>query len=298
MSRRAAPSAYDGLVVVDKPAGLTSHDVVARVRRLADTRRVGHAGTLDPMATGVLGLGVGRATKLLTYLVGADKTYAATIRLGASTVSDDAEGAVLTSADASGVTDEQVAAGVRALTGPLEQVPSTVSAIKIDGRRAHARVRAGEQVELAARSVCVRRFEVLAARRQDAVLDVDVEVDVSTGTYVRALARDLGAGLGVGGHLSALRRTAVGPWLLEDASSLEQLAEGFSVVPMADAARRVFAARELSQAEVSTVRFGQLVAATGSGDEPVAAFAPDGSLVALLSDRGDRARSLLVIATD
>ncbi len=298
MSRRAAPSAYDGLVVVDKPAGLTSHDVVARVRRLADTRRVGHAGTLDPMATGVLVLGVGRATKLLTYLVGADKTYTATIRLGAATVSDDAQGEVVTRADASCVSDEQVAAGVRALTGPLEQVPSTVSAIKIDGRRAHARVRAGEQVELAARSVRVHRFDVLAARRDGEVLDVDVEVDVSSGTYVRALARDLGTGLGVGGHLTALRRTAVGPWPLHDARSLEQLAEAFDVVLMADAARRVFAARELSAAEVSTVRFGQRVAATGSGDAPVAAFAPDGSLVALLSDHGEQARSLLVIATD
>ncbi len=298
MSRRAAPSAYDGLVVVDKPAGLTSHDVVARVRRLADTRRVGHAGTLDPMATGVLVLGVGRATKLLTYLVGADKTYTATIRLGASTVSDDAQGEVVTRADASVITDEQVAAGVRALTGPLEQVPSTVSAIKIDGRRAHALVRAGEQVELAARSVRVARFDVLASRREGEVLDVDVEVDVSSGTYVRALARDLGTALGVGGHVTALRRTAVGPWLLEDAFSLEQLAGAFHVVPMADAARRVFAARELSAAEVSTVRFGQRVAATGTGDTPVAAFAPDGSLVALLSDRGELARSLLVIATD
>ena len=298
MSRRAAPSAYDGLVVVDKPAGLTSHDVVARVRRLADTRRVGHAGTLDPMATGVLVLGVGRATKLLTYLVGADKTYAATIRLGASTVSDDAQGEVVTRADASHVTDEQVAAGVRALTGPLEQVPSTVSAIKVDGRRAHALVRAGEQVELAARSVRVARFDVLAVRRAGEVVDVDVEVDVSSGTYVRALARDLGAGLGVGGHLTALRRTAVGPWLLEDAHSLEQLGVRFTVVPMADAARRVFAARDLTEAEVSTVRFGQRVTATGTGDAPVAAFAPDGSLVALLSDRGEQARSLLVIATD
>lgn len=294
---RADPSAYDGLVVVDKPAGLTSHDVVARVRKLADTRRVGHAGTLDPLATGVLVLGVGRATKLLTYLVGADKTYTATIRLGASTVSDDVQGEVLTRADASGVSAEQVGAGVRALTGALEQVPSTVSAIKIDGRRAHARVRAGELVELAPRTVTVRRFDVLGIRRDGECLDVQVEVEVSSGTYVRALARDLGAALGVGGHLTALRRTAVGPYGLGIARSLEQLTDAFEVVAMADAARAVFATRELSADEVSTVRFGQRVTASGSGAQPVAAFAPDGTLVALLTDRGDQARSLLVIPT-
>lgn len=295
---RAAPSAHDGLLVVDKPAGLTSHDVVARVRRLADTRRVGHAGTLDPMATGVLVLGVGRATKLLTYVVGADKTYTATIRLGASTVTDDAQGEVLTRADASGVTDEQVGAGVRALTGLLDQVPSAVSAIKVDGRRAHARVRAGEQVELAARRVCVRRFEVRAIRRDLDYVDLDVEVEVSSGTYVRALARDLGKGLGVGAHLTVLRRTAVGPYDLAAARTLDQLAEHFDVLTMAAAARAAFTARELSAAEVSTVRHGQRVAATGTGEQPVAAFAPDGTLVALLTDRGDQARSLLVVPVD
>ncbi len=295
---RAAASAYDGLVIVDKPAGLTSHDVVARVRRLADTRRVGHAGTLDPMATGVLVLGVGRATKLLTFLVGADKTYVATIRLGASTLTDDAQGEVLSRADASSISDGQVRAGVRALTGMLEQVPSTVSAIKIDGRRAHARVRAGEAVELVARPVRVLRFDVLATRRELSHLDLDVEVEVSSGTYVRALARDLGAGLGVGGHLTALRRTAVGPYGLGVARSLDQLESTFGVLAMAEAARAVFAARELSADEVATLRFGQRVTASGRGDVPVAAFAPDGSLVALLTDRADTARSLLVIASD
>jgi len=295
---RAAASAHDGLVIVDKPAGLTSHDVVARVRRLADTRRVGHAGTLDPMATGVLVLGVGRATKLLTFLVGADKTYVATIRLGASTLTDDAQGEVLSRADASRISDVQVGAGVRALTGMLEQVPSTVSAIKIDGRRAHARVRAGETVELVARPVRVLRFDVLATRRELSHLDLDVEVEVSSGTYVRALARDLGAGLGVGGHLTALRRTAVGPYGLGVARSLDQLESTFGVLAMAEAARAVFAARELSADEVATLRFGQRVTASGRGDVPVAAFAPDGSLVALLTDRADTARSLLVIASD
>ncbi len=292
---RAAPSAQDGLVIVDKPLGLTSHDVVARVRRLADTRRVGHAGTLDPAATGVLVLGVGRATRLLTYLVGADKTYRATIRLGASTVSDDAQGEVLTRAEVSGLRHEQVVAGVRALTGAIDQVPSTVSAIKIGGRRAHARVRAGELVELPPRPVTVHRFDVLASRLQDGYLDLDVEVQVSSGTYVRALARDLGAALGVGGHLSALRRTTVGPYTLAKARTLEQLAERFEVVPMADAARTAFAARELSADEVSRLRFGQPVPPSAVGDQPVAGFAPDGSLVALLADAGDQARSLLVI---
>ncbi len=292
----------DGLLVVDKPSGLTSHDVVARVRRLAGTRRVGHAGTLDPMATGVLVLGVGRATKLLTYLVGADKTYTATVRLGVSTVTDDAQGEPLARADASGVTDEQVAAGVRALTGRLDQVPSTVSAIKVDGRRSYARVRDGDQVALAARPVTVRRFDVLAARRgSDAgvpVLDLDVSVVVTSGTYVRALARDLGSALGVGGHLTALRRSAVGPYDLAAARTLESLAERYDVVPLADAARAAFPARELTHDEVTTLRFGQRIAATGTGAAPVAGFDPQGPLVALLTDVADTARSLLVVPTD
>lgn len=288
--------------MIDKPAGLTSHDVVARVRRLADTRRVGHAGTLDPMATGVLVLGVGRATKLLTYLVGADKTYTATIRLGVTTLTDDAQGEVLARADASIVAPEQVAAGVRALTGTFDQVPSAVSAIKVGGRRAHARVRAGEDVELAARTVTVHRFEVLASRTDldqgSPVLDLDVEVEVSSGTYVRALARDLGAGLRVGGHLTALRRTSVGPYAVDAAHTLDQLAERLEVLGLADAARALFPARELSAADVATIRFGQHIAATGSGERPVAAFGPDGSLVALLTDRDDHARSLLVLPVD
>ncbi len=288
--------------MIDKPAGLTSHDVVARVRRLADTRRVGHAGTLDPMATGVLVLGVGRATKLLTYLVGADKTYTATIRLGATTLTDDAEGEVLARADASGVTLEQVRAGVQALMGTFDQVPSAVSAIKVGGRRAHARVRAGEDVALEARTVTVRRFEVLASRTDldqgVPVLDLDVEVEVSSGTYVRALARDLGAGLGVGGHLTALRRTAVGPYDVAAAHTLDQLAERLEVLGLADAARALFPARELSEADVATIRFGQHIAPTGIGERPAAAFGPDGSLVALLTDRDDHARSLMVLPVD
>lgn len=295
----------DGLVVVDKPAGLTSHDVVARVRRLAGTRKVGHAGTLDPMATGVLVLGVGRATRLLTYVVGASKEYTATIRLGVATTTDDAEGEQTAVVDASGVTAEQVTAGVAALTGPIEQVPSSVSAIKVDGRRAYARVRAGEDVALAARPVVVHRFEVMASRPSThtdgtAVLDLDVVVECSSGTYVRALARDLGAGLGVGGHLTALRRTRVGGYGLDVARTLEQLGEEFAVLPMAHAARAAFPVRELSAEEARELSFGRRVTADpalpASEDRPVAGFAPDGDVVALLADdRSGGARPVLVL---
>jgi tRNA pseudouridine55 synthase len=298
----SGPTAPDGLVVVDKPAGWTSHDVVARIRRLAGTRKVGHAGTLDPMATGVLVVGVERATKLLTYLVGADKTYTATIRLGASTLTDDAEGEVTARAAAADVVAlraPDVEAAVRGLTGPIQQVPSAVSAIKVGGVRSYARVRSGEQVELAPRPVTVHRFEVLDRRPDDddgrLVLDLDVEVEVSSGTYVRALARDLGAALGVGGHLRALRRTAVGPYGVDIAHSLDALAERFSVLPLAHAARAVFTARELTEGEVTALRYGQRVVATGTDGAPVAAFGPDGSFVALLEDRGEQAKSLLVV---
>jgi tRNA pseudouridine55 synthase len=297
-----SPDVGDGLVVVDKPAGWTSHDVVARVRRLAGTRKVGHAGTLDPMATGVLVLGVGRATRLLTYVVGADKTYSATIRLGAVTVTDDAEGEVTARCDPgvlAAVTDAAVDREVRALTGPIQQVPSAVSAIKVDGRRSYARVRSGEQVQLAARPVTVHRFTVLARRAGaddgHAALDLDVEVDVSSGTYVRALARDLGERLGVGGHLVALRRTRVGPYGLDRARTLDELAERLTVLPLAQAAAAVFPVRAVSAQEAATVRYGQRLRASGLGDGPVAALGPDGDLVALLEDREDEARSLFVV---
>jgi tRNA pseudouridine55 synthase len=215
----------DGLVVVDKPAGLTSHDVVARVRRLAGTRKVGHAGTLDPMATGVLVVGINRATRLLGHLTLTEKAYDATVRLGSTTVTDDAEGEVVATADASGVSAEAVAAVVAGLTGDIQQVPSAVSAIKVDGQRSYKRVRDGEDVRLAARPVTVRRFDVGELRPAgDGALEVDVHVVCSSGTYVRALARDLGATLGVGGHLRMLRRTSVGPYGLDVAHTLEQLA--------------------------------------------------------------------------
>jgi len=293
-------SAADGLVIVDKPQDWTSHDVVARVRRLAGTRKVGHAGTLDPMATGVLVLGVERATRLLTYLVGATKRYDATIRLGAATVTDDAEGEVTGRQDASAVTRDAVEAALVAFRGPIRQVPSSVSAIKVDGRRSYARVRAGEDVVLPARPVTIHRFDLLEVRpgadHGVAVLDVDVQVDCSSGTYIRALARDLGSGLGVGGHLTALRRTRVGPYGLQLAHTLEQLGERFEVLPMAAAARAVFPARELSEDEASRLGHGQRLPAIGLGEEPVAAFAPDGTLVAIITEQGPTTRPLLVLA--
>ncbi|GAA5157490.1 tRNA pseudouridine(55) synthase TruB [Ornithinimicrobium tianjinense] len=297
----------DGLLVVDKPAGWTSHDVVARLRRLCRTRRVGHAGTLDPMATGVLVVGVNRGTKLLTFLVGHDKGYAATVRLGQSTLTDDAEGEVTGGADAAHVTPAQVAEAVRALTGEIQQVPSAVSAIKVDGRRSYARVRSGEDVALASRPVTVSRFEVLGSRRAEVdgrvVLDVDVEVDVSSGTYVRALARDLGAALGVGGHLTALRRTRVGGLTLEHAVSLEELdpetgpGPTANLVDLADAARAALATRELTEPEARALGFGQKVASARPGrSEPVAAFGPDGTLVAILDESRADARPHVVLA--
>jgi tRNA pseudouridine55 synthase len=286
----------DGLVVVDKPAGWTSHDVVARLRRLAGTRRVGHAGTLDPMATGVLVLGVGAATRLLHHLVLTDKAYTATVRLGQRTVTDDAEGEVTGTVSAADVTEPDVRTAMAALAGDIEQVPSAVSAIKVDGQRAYKRVRAGEDVALPARPVTVARFEATALRRPTAeLLDVEVDVVCSSGTYVRALARDLGAALGVGGHLTALRRTRVGPFGLERAHSLDQLAELPDPVtlPLADAVRAAFPAREITPDEVRELSFGRSLPPAGL-DGVHGAFGPDGTAIALLEERDGRARPVLV----
>ena len=291
---------------MDKPQGWTSHDVVGRMRRLAGTRKVGHAGTLDPMATGVLVLGINKATRLLTYIVGTSKTYTATIRLGESTVTDDAEGEVVSSQSAAAITEEAIRAGVAALTGEIQQVPSSVSAIKVNGERAYARVRSGEDVKLASRPVTIHRFDVHAVRpdRDGEVLDVDVTVECSSGTYIRALARDLGEALGTGGHLTALRRTQVGPYTLDQARTLEQLAEELEVLEMSQAARALMPNRELSAEEATEISFGRRIAAgAGAGtpdaataDKPAAAFAPDGSLVALLADAGGYAKPVLVFA--
>ena len=285
-------STLSGLVVVAKPGGMTSHDVVSRLRRILRTRRVGHAGTLDPMATGVLVCGVNRGTKLLGHLALDTKAYDATIRLGAPTTTDDAEGAVVAEADPSGVADAAVATGVAALTGAIEQVPSSVSAIKVAGRRAYEMVRAGETVELAARPVTVSEFTVLARRGPD----LDVRVQCSSGTYVRALARDLGAGLGVGGHLTALRRTRVGPFTLEHARTLEELEQAPDLSLTLDAAVDVaFARRDLDDALAVDISHGRPLPAAGlPGTYGV--FAPDGRALALVGERDGLARPVVVLA--
>jgi len=297
----------DGLLIVDKPAGWTSHDVVARCRRLCGTRKVGHAGTLDPMATGVLVLGINRATKLLTFLVGSDKAYTATIRLGQSTITDDADGEIASSHDVSGVTNDEVERAVAALTGEIAQVPSSVSAIKVGGQRSYARVRAGQDVVLPARPVTVSRFDILDKRavqglQRHSVWDLDVLVEVSSGTYIRALARDLGTALGVGGHLTALQRTRVGRFGIDRAHSLADLeiaseADGIPVVPLSVAARDCFAVRELTVPEATAVGHGQRIPSQLAGrDQPVAAFAPDGHLVAMLDESGSLAKAHVVFA--
>ena len=286
-----------GLIVVDKPAGLTSHDVVARIRRIAKTRRVGHGGTLDPMATGVLVIGVGRATRLLTYVIGAEKGYAATIRLGQATVTDDAEGEVTASVPADHVTDDAIRAGLAALTGEISQVPSAVSAIKVNGRRAYARVRAGEDVALAARTVTVSCLDLLAVRRLPGLVDLDVDVACSSGTYIRALARDLGGSLGVGGHLTALRRTYVGGFDLDEAVTLEELAERDDPVtlPLTDAAARFFPRRLATEEEAHVLAHGGPLSPVGI-EVPYAVFAPSGEVLAIVAERDGRARAQVVLA--
>ncbi|GAA4854219.1 tRNA pseudouridine(55) synthase TruB [Actinomycetospora corticicola] len=301
--RRSNPPPPPGLLVVDKPGGWTSHDVVGKARRLVGTRKVGHAGTLDPMATGVLVLGVERATKLLGHLALDTKTYLATIRLGAATTTDDAEGEVVSTADASAIADDAVDTEVAALTGDLSQVPSTVSAIKVDGRRAYERVRAGEEVTLPARPVHVGRFDVLARRREGEGLELDVLVDCSSGTYVRALARDLGAGLGVGGHLTALRRTRVGPFTLAHARTVDELvaeADGEAgraglSLDLDAATGTAFPRRDVDAAQAADLAHGRPLPPSG-GPGTTAVFGPDGHVVGLVADTEGRARPVLVLA--
>lgn len=288
-------SAEPGLVVVDKPGGMTSHDVVGRCRRLFGTRKVGHAGTLDPMATGVLVVGIERATKILGLLTATDKSYTATLRLGQTTSTEDAEGELLHQVSAAQVTDEQIERAIAPLRGAIEQVPSAVSAIKIAGKRAYQMVRDGEQVEIPARPVRIDRFEVLAVRRNGDVVDVDVVVDCSSGTYIRALARDVGAALGVGGHLTALRRTRVGGFGLDQARTLEQLADAAELsYSLDEACLHAFPRRELTDAEVVDAGHGRSLAPAGI-DGVYAATAPDGRVMALLEDAGTRTRSVVVI---
>jgi tRNA pseudouridine55 synthase len=284
-----------GLVVVDKPAGLTSHDVVGRCRRIFGTRKVGHAGTLDPMATGVLVVGIARATKILGLLTATDKSYTATIRLGQTTSTEDAKGEVLQSVSASSIADVQIAAAVAEMRGDIAQVPSAVSAIKVGGKRAYALAREGHTVELKARNVRINRFEVHAIRRHDDLVDVDVEVDCSSGTYIRALARDVGAALGVGGHLTALRRTRVGGFGLDQARTLDDLAEEPRLSHSLDeACLRSFARRDLTAAEAEDTRHGRPLSAAGI-DGVYAATAPDGQVIALLTDQVNRTKSVVVL---
>lgn len=286
----------DGLVVVDKPGGLTSHDVVARMRRIAGTRRVGHAGTLDPMATGVLVVGVGRATRLLTHLVLTDKAYRATVRLGQATVTDDAEGDVVAAASASSLGPEDVAAALPALRGAIEQVPSAVSAIKVGGQRSYRRVREGAAVALAARPVTVSRFDAVGFHRPSPdLLDVEVLVECSSGTYVRALARDLGRALAVGGHLTVLRRTRVGPFGLEHARTLEELAalDDPVTLPLPDAVRLALSVREITEDEARELSFGRSLPAAGLAGTS-AAITSAGTVVALLREEDGSARPVLV----
>ncbi|MCO6747766.1 tRNA pseudouridine(55) synthase TruB [Streptomyces sp. IpFD-1.1] len=300
---KQSSSVPDGLVVVDKPSGFTSHDVVAKMRGIARTRRVGHAGTLDPMATGVLVLGVERATKLLGHLALTEKEYLGTIRLGQTTVTDDAEGEITASADASDIGRAAVDAGVAELTGDIMQVPSKVSAIKIDGKRSYTRVREGEEFEIPARPVTVSSFTVYDVREDKAadgtpVLDLVVSVVCSSGTYIRALARDLGASLGVGGHLTALRRTRVGPYGLDAAKTLEQLQEELTVMPVAEAAAAAFPRWDLDERRAQLVLNGVRIEMPEeyAGRGPVGVFDPAGRCLALVEEQKGRAKSVAVFA--
>jgi tRNA pseudouridine55 synthase len=300
----------DGLVIVDKPSGFTSHDVVAKMRGMARTRRVGHAGTLDPMATGVLVLGIERATKLLGHLALTEKEYVGTVRLGQTTVTDDAEGEITASKAAHGLERADIDAGVAELSGAIMQVPSKVSAIKIDGQRSYSRVRNGEDVEIPARPVTVSSFVVHSVHEAEAedgtpVTDLLVSVTCSSGTYIRALARDLGAGLGVGGHLTALRRTRVGPYKLDRARTLEQLqgavddteGAGLPVMPIGEAAAAAFTRWDVTAAQSRLLMNGARIPMPLFETEgPVAAFDPEGTFLALVENQGGRAKSLAVFA--
>ncbi|MFC6061516.1 tRNA pseudouridine(55) synthase TruB [Streptomyces ochraceiscleroticus] len=306
MKQKVTPP--DGLVIVDKPAGFTSHDVVAKMRGMARTRRIGHAGTLDPMATGVLVLGVERATKLLGHLALTEKEYVGTVRLGQTTVTDDAEGEITESKGAKDVDRAAIDAGIAELSGAIMQVPSKVSAIKIDGKRSYARVRGGEEVEIPARPVTVSSFVLHSVHETEAedgtpVTDLLVSVECSSGTYIRALARDLGAGLGVGGHLTALRRTRVGPYKLDKARTLEQLQAavdepeggGLPIMPIGEAAAAAFPRWDVTAQQAKLLGNGaRIPMPLFDTDGAVAAFAPDGTFLALLENKGGKAKSLAV----
>lgn len=287
-----------GLVFIDKPAGWTSHDIVAKLRGIAGTRRVGHAGTLDPMATGLLVLGVDAGTKLLTFLVGSNKTYEARIRLGASTITDDAEGEITATHDASGITRAQIEGVLEKLRGEIMQVPSSVSAIKIDGERAYAKVRGGDEVKLAARPITIHKFEITSNPTPLAgFLDFDAVIECSSGTYIRALARDLGAALGVGGHLTALRRTRVGDCHVDAAQQMDGLnRENLRITPLAEAAIANFEKFELSAQQEVDLRHGKKI--EGSLNSPVSAAVRGQTLVAMVEPSGSKLKSVVVFAEE
>jgi tRNA pseudouridine55 synthase len=286
----------DGFLVVDKAGGMTSHDVVAVGRKALGTRKVGHAGTLDPMATGILVLGFGNGTRLLQYITDGDKSYVATIVLGASTVTDDREGEVLVSTDASKVSDSDIKKILTEMIGTIAQRPSSVSAVKVGGERAYDRVRAGEKFELEARQVTITQLDIQAIRHADVTTEVDIEVTCSAGTFIRAIARDLGDALTVGGHLSALRRTRVAGFTEKDAVSFEDLkAQNFTVLALADVARVTFTPRELTLEEVQELSFGRALSENGN-TAINAALSPDNRLIALLKDEDNKAKPIAVFA--
>lgn len=286
----------DGFLVVDKAGGMTSHDVVAVGRKALGTRKVGHAGTLDPMATGILVLGFGNGTRLLQYITDGDKSYVATVVLGASTITDDKEGEVVTSTDASEVADSEIEKILKAMIGTIAQRPSSVSAVKVGGERAYDRVRAGEKFELEARNVTITQLDILAIRHLEKTTEVDIEVTCSAGTFIRAIARDLGEALSVGGHLSALRRTRVAGFTERDAVSFDDLkAQKFTPLKLADVARNTFTPRELTLEEVQELSFGRPL--TENGNTVInAALSPDNRLIALLKDEDGKAKPIAVFA--
>jgi tRNA pseudouridine55 synthase len=288
--------ASPGLVLIDKPTDWTSHDVVAKVRKAVGTKKVGHAGTLDPLATGLLVLGIESGTKLLTFLVGADKTYEATIRLGQQTVSDDSESEVIKSSsldEISKVSDADLLREIAKLTGVILQTPSSVSAIKIDGKRAYDLVRSGESVELKAREVRIYSFEMLSASRVSGFLDVQVLVECSSGTYIRALARDLGNALGVGGHITALRRTKVGHFDLSEANSIEELGE-LRLTDLAAAAKQLFPVVELTDSEVTDLIHGKRISGKPEVTGLTAGISMSGKLIAVLESVKSDLKSVVV----
>lgn len=298
-------AAGSGLALVDKPEGWTSHDVVAKLRGIAGTRRVGHAGTLDPMATGLLLIGVNAGTKLLTFLVGANKTYQATIRLGASTVTDDKESEFTSVAQpdlVEKITDVEIESAIASLRGEIMQVPSSVSAIKVDGQRAYAKVRSGDEVKLAARPITIHKFEIISPVRRESAstnsfIDIDVIVECSSGTYIRALARDLGSVLHIGGHLTKLRRTKVGDYSVSDAPTLQEITkENFVIVPLAKAAAASFETKNLATQEVIDLRHGKRIKSAGESSEPIAGIDSKGELVAMLTKSGTDLKSLVVFS--